>query len=271
MQRIFSFFYFKKATLHYSQYGNGEKVILLFHGFGLDHQLFYPLEELLKEEYTIFNFDIFFHGNSQWKYGSKPITVDFWKEMLGAFLSTNKINTFSLLGFSIGCKHVLPALVDYPSRIDKVILIASDGIKTSIWYKLSVHSYFSRIIFKQLVLKPGYFHSFIKAINFFGIAPKESIRFASSQLTSKEQRNRVYFTWVAYRKLKLNPQKIIDAINEHQIPVEIYLGKHDRIISYEKLNHFITHLKTVKVELLEAGHSNLVSEVVKKLKKERRP
>ena len=57
---------YQSSELYYYREGDGNKVILLFHGFGQDHKAFDSWIDVLESDYTIFAFDLFFHGNSKW-------------------------------------------------------------------------------------------------------------------------------------------------------------------------------------------------------------
>src|SRR5690242_12625904 len=92
------------STLFYERKGNGRKTLLLFHGFGQDHATFNPLMEQLKDEYTFYSFDLYFHGKSNWTNGEVPLEKHEWKNIINAFLKENSIEEFALLGFSLGGK-----------------------------------------------------------------------------------------------------------------------------------------------------------------------
>ncbi|HEY5824200.1 MAG TPA: hypothetical protein VIT44_07545, partial [Cyclobacteriaceae bacterium] len=64
---------FKNATLHYIKSGSGPKSLLLFHGFGQDHRSFDDLTIVLAGEYTLYSFDLFFHGESSWRNDEEPM------------------------------------------------------------------------------------------------------------------------------------------------------------------------------------------------------
>ncbi|HEY3430506.1 MAG TPA: alpha/beta hydrolase, partial [Cyclobacteriaceae bacterium] len=91
MQRIPHTVQFKNAILHYDVTGNGEKTLLLFHGFGQNKTSFYELAEVLADRYTLYIVDLFFHGESEWPYGEQPLEKEFWREILEAFFRKHQI------------------------------------------------------------------------------------------------------------------------------------------------------------------------------------
>lgn len=259
-ERKFYFFAHENASLRYSLYGSGPAVLFCFHGFGLSGKIFYELEEYFAERCTIYNFEIPFHGESKWRKGEEPITIEFWKEWLGAFCSEKNIHTFSLLGYSIGCRLVWASIQAFPERVNLATAIAPDGIRNSLWYTLATNTMLTRAIFKRSLLK-NYIDTLLKLGRFLQLAPKMLIRFAESQLQTEEQRTRVYYTWVTFRKLKADNARLAKIINEQNIDLTIYLGAQDRIITYEVVYPLLEKLERKNWITLPSGHSNLVAAV----------
>ena len=81
-------FRFGNSLLNFSVLGSGKQVLLMFHGFGQDHTAFHAIEKPLAEQYTLYQFDLYFHGNSTWGDGEKPLEKSYWHEMLQTFLTT---------------------------------------------------------------------------------------------------------------------------------------------------------------------------------------
>src|SRR5436190_11038806 len=124
MHRKYSSLEYKKAQLHYSEFGRGNKVLICFHGFGQTSVHFHEMEDVFKEEYKIYSFDLFYHGKSFWHDKDTPLSKDFWRELMQKFILEKNIDRFSLLGFSMGGKFVLATLEKFSAKIDKIILIA---------------------------------------------------------------------------------------------------------------------------------------------------
>ena len=152
MERSSHRFNFKHASLHYTKYGVGEKALFCFHGFGLTGEAFFELEEVLSKEYTIYNFDLFFHGKSEWHAGDKMLTPAFCKELFSSFLSEQKINQFSLLGYSIGARIVWTLVLEFKNQVKEIIVLAPDGITISNWFKIATRTLVNRKLFKYAVL-----------------------------------------------------------------------------------------------------------------------
>jgi len=132
------------SELFYFKEGAGNKTILLFHGFGQDHRAFESWNESLKNEYTIYTFDLFFHGNSRWQ-NNRALEKEDWKKVLQLFFDREKIEDFEIAGFSIGTKFVLAAMELFPDRVKRIILIAPDGISANLLLAQGSCDLYSRV------------------------------------------------------------------------------------------------------------------------------
>jgi pimeloyl-ACP methyl ester carboxylesterase len=267
MHRQYHFFEDPKALLHYSEYGTGKKVMLCFHGFGQTSSHFHELEEVLKNEYKIYNFDLFYHGQSFWHQKDTPISKEYWAGLIRRFLEEKNIRRFSLTGFSIGAKFALSIFEAFPDSIEKVILIAPDGIKTSFWYNLATFPVGARSFFRRMILRPKLYFNIVKFLRFFRFVDAGLLRFANTQMITKEQRRKVYYSWMVFKELKFDLHKIANLFMKHDVRLEMFLGTHDKIITEKNMNLLLNKLKGYDLHLLEAGHSNLIKAVSDFLKK----
>ena len=269
MQRQYHFLEDPRALLHYSEYGSGKKILLCFHGFGQTSSHFHELEEVLKEEYKIYNFDLFYHGQSFWHAKDTPISKEYWAGIIERFLKEKNIDRLSLMGFSMGAKFALSIFEAFPDKVEKLTLIAPDGIKTSFWYNLATYPGWTRSFFRRIILKPGLYFNMVRFLRFFGIVDAGILRFANTQMTTKEQRRRVYYSWIVFKNLRFNMNEIAGLFRKHHGKLEMFLGIHDKIITEKNMNLLLHKLNQYDMHLLEAGHSNLIKAVAEFFKKKK--
>jgi pimeloyl-ACP methyl ester carboxylesterase len=253
-----AYFNFKKTSLAYQKIGEGNKNLLFFHGYGQNHQVFRDKAEALRDSHTCYLFDLFFHGESEWGYGEKVLTQDFWTALLQSFIIEQKIDRFSLVGFSLGGRFVFATLEVFPTKIDEVFLLAPDGVKTSFWYSLATYQIVFRKLFKSMILHPNRFYSIAHFINRVGLVDKGLIRFAESQMKTEEMRNRVYYSWVVFRKLQFYMPTIAKLLNENNIRSWLILGKFDKVITVDNMNRLLKHLQSCELQLLDTGHNGII-------------
>lgn len=263
------FIYLNGSTLHYLITGNGNQPLLFFHGFGQDHSVYLSLIRSLSEDYRLYIFDLYFHGQSIWGKGEQPLEKDEWKETMEVFLRDNGIAEFSLVGFSLGGKFALTTLEFFAGRVRKIFLIAPDGIKTSFWYSMATYPVVLRRFFKGMISNYKRFETLARILASLKLVDKGLIRFADHQMDTEAKRKRVYYSWVVFRHLQFSLKKIADLINECGIETVIIVGRYDKVIAPENMRPFLSSLKNKRFEVLETGHNGLIQQSLPFLRKEK--
>lgn len=246
-----------KPELFYIRIGNGNKNLLLFHGFGQDHAALIDLAEGLAEQYTCYVFDLYFHGKSRWQ-GEKPLEKKEWKNIIGDFLEKNDIKKFSLFGYSMGAKFAFATLESYPQQVEQLILVAPDAIKTSTWYSLATYPTMFRSFFKSMINHHSRFLGIARALSKLKLMDRGLIKFAELQMNTEEKRKRVYYSWVVFRHLVFNMKSIAQLANEYSIEVIIVVGKYDKVIKPENMVRLTRHIPHHRLVVLDVGHNNLL-------------
>lgn len=251
---------FRGATLHYRTYSTGPQVVLAFHGYGQDSSHFQPLAEKT-QDYTLYSFDLFYHGKSRWKDRPEVLQPEEWMTMIAEFLEQKKVEEFSLLGYSMGARFALALVPRFAAQIDKIVLIAPDGIKTSFWYRLTTGPSLVRWIFKKTINQPVYFLQFSKILYRIGLVDKGLVKFARHQMDTAEKRSRVYYSWTVFRKIRPQLDALAKILNRHHIPVILFSGQYDKIIKTKNLDRLARRLQNCQVLELPSGHNYLIAAV----------
>jgi pimeloyl-ACP methyl ester carboxylesterase len=252
----------KNAALSYRKTGTGNNTLLLFHGFGQTHRAFDSLASSLSEKYTLYCFDLFFHGESVWREGETPLEKERWKEIMNEFLLQNSIRDFSVLGFSMGGKFAIATLEAFPNNVKEIFLLAPDGIKTSFWYSLATYPVALRNLFKSLIDHPKRFNTIATWAYRLSLIDKGVLRFVELQMNSEEKRKRVYYAWVVFRHLKFDLEKIAQLVNANSIKLILLAGHYDRIITARNMNRLLRLVNRSNFKVLEAGHNDLIDKSV---------
>lgn len=249
---------FHNHTIHYHRFGHGSKVMLAFHGFGQTGSDLKPLADSLADEYTVYCFDLFYHGRSYWNNKDEAMSKKFWADFINLFTKQQSISTFSLCGFSLGGKFALSTLEAFPEKTEKLMLLAPDGIKTSMWYSLATYPVAFKSYFKSMIVKPHRFFDLLNTINRTGLVEKGIAKFAATQMNTIKKRRRVYFAWVVFKELKFKLHKLGKLINQHNIEVTMYLGTYDKIITEKGMQRLLKYLNDYKLHLIKSGHNQLI-------------
>jgi pimeloyl-ACP methyl ester carboxylesterase len=249
------------ASLKYTIWSGGDKIMLCFHGFGQDHSAFKSVYEAVKGTYTLYSFDAFFHGASEWQRGETPLLTEDWLGFMSAFLEKEQINSFEVMGFSMGGKFALTTAQLFPERTEHLHLLSPDGIKTHFSYRFSGWLIPFRKLFKAQIKNPTAFRRFaliagkLKLINAYGI------RFIDTQLDTEFKRRQTYYSWVVFRHFMPDLQEIASLINSGKAGLTFYLGKYDKVLNKEEMQHLIKLLNDYELIEVESGHSQLIEKV----------
>lgn len=252
--------HYEKSSLHYVIEGSGPKNLLVFHGFGQNRKAFENFSAVLSSEYTLYIFDLYFHGQSHWGYGERPLEKIVWKKTIASFLEVHGITRFSLCGFSLGGKFAIATLEAMPDKVETMMLIAPDGIKTSFWYSLATYPIAFRRLFKSMILHPSRFRALSRALHWLDVMDKGLIRFADHQMDTEEKRRRVYYSWVVFRRLGFDLNWIGTLVNQYSIQLILITGKFDKVIRSKSMHKLLRHVKNYHHEILETGHNGLINE-----------
>ncbi|UOQ74224.1 alpha/beta fold hydrolase [Hymenobacter cellulosilyticus] len=250
-----------KTTLHFRKYGAGPRVVLAFHGYGQNEGHWRGMAAMLGADVTLYAFDLFYHGQSKLAKADAPLRKKRLGELLGQFLSEHNIEHFGLLAFSMGAKFALTAVEHFPDKVEKIWLIAPDGIKTQFWYALATYPPWMRGVLGRAVLRPERLLRFINTLAQRRLVDSGLVRFAEWQLESREKRLRVYRSWVGFRHLVFDTRRLAFLLNQRPTSVTFFLGKYDRVIPHAGLQEFIASLRNAHTVLLEAGHAGLIYDV----------
>ncbi len=255
----------KKIILHYEWYGEGDKTLLAFHGFGQSGVVMQPIAAALDGRYRTCLIDIFYHGKSYWHEGLGPVTKKHWKMIIRQFLEHEEITRFSIAAFSMGGKFQLATVECMPDRVEHLFLIAPDGIKTSKWYSLASYPLLFRNYFRSMIVRPWRFFSLMRFFRSVGILDKGLAKFAETQMDTRKKRRRVYYTWVMFRWLRFDKRKVAGRINRKRITTDIFIGRYDRIITAEGMKKLTNHLNSYELHVLDSGHNQLIQATARHL------
>lgn len=106
-------------TLYYQEKGNKEPFILL-HGNGEDSSYFKHQIDYFSSRYRVIALDTRGHGKSP--RGTKPFTIEQFSCDLYDFMTSRKISSAIILGFSDGANIAMKFALNYPDKVKALIL-----------------------------------------------------------------------------------------------------------------------------------------------------
>lgn len=259
---------YKESTFSYLQFGEGEKLLIAFHGFAIEGKGFLQIKNALIPDYTVVALDLPFHGET------KDVSFSFQKEELIEVVQ-NIICLFpqkkkvEFMGYSYGGRVALGVFSHF--KINKLWLLASDGLEDKWNYNLPIYPLWFRFFIIKKMNNPKWFLKLIDKLYSLGLFPKYTHRFMSRHLGTKENRERLFGTWIFLHEFIINKNKLIRKLEEQQLEVSIIYGTDDTIINPKGGLFLSKKTNLVEVHFVEAGHKilgdNLNSFFEKSLKK----
>jgi pimeloyl-ACP methyl ester carboxylesterase len=247
-------------NLHYKKIGKSDKILLAFHGMGQDFSCFQKLAQTFENQYTTYLFDLPFHGESQ--VNEAIITKEIWKEYLDKFLHENQIQNFSIISFSMGGRFALATLEAFSERIQNAILLAPDGITEDPFYYSATRFNFTRKIFKKILKNNHKFHGFADVLSRAGIVHESVLKFAKMMVDTPEKQEQLYQSWVGFRTLNFDIEKLAQLIDNQQISVQLFMGKYDKLLPIHNVYPLTKRLKNAELITLESTHGRLVDKTI---------
>jgi len=242
---------YKSSLIHYYVFGEGAKTLFCFHGYGEDGTSFAFLEKKLGKTYTLFALDFPFHGKTTWK-EKEPFTPGDLVKILES-IHSNQHNKFSILAYSMGGRAALHLLQQIPHKIERVGLVAPDGLHQNIWYWITTQTSFGNKAFAYTMEKPQWFFWLVNTSGKLKILNKSIIKFVHHYLDDKEQRLLLYQRWTFMRRLKPDLLLIRKTCAEKHTRLQFLFGKYDRIILSKRAGVF-KNAENINIKVINAGH-----------------
>jgi pimeloyl-ACP methyl ester carboxylesterase len=254
---------YKNSTISYCRFGSGPKVAVCFHGYGEDAATFGFLEKFAGNQYSFISIDLPFHGKTEWKEGLNFTDKDLQQiikeipELKNPELKTRNPK-LSFMGFSLGGRIALSIYQAMPEQIEKLILLAPDGLKVNFWYWLATQTWPGNKLFLFTMKHPGWFFGFLKILNKLRMVNASIFKFVNFYIGDKDVRQQLYQRWMALRKLKPNIKRIKLFIQKNDTKVRLIYGIHDRIILPERGEKFKKGIEEqCTLTVIHSGHQVL--------------
>ena len=254
----------KNFALHFQKFGQGEKTLLAFHGFG-QHSGFYAGLAKKMPGTTIYSFDLPFHGKSRWTTEHLSFNKVHFINFTEHFLKRHSIDRFSLVAFSMGARLAFALTEAFPQKVEKLLLISPDGITESPWFRFATRTAAGNFVFRQLAGEKDYTPLLGRLATFLQM-PEKLRKIAIRQIQDRVWRQKIYHSWMVFRRFRLDVEAFASLVNQHQIAVEFILAQKDPVIPWRHVKPLMkktghAHQYTVK----KASHFTVLSRWIEQL------
>jgi len=260
----------RNSRIHYHRWGTGPRLVFAFHGYGESAAAFTFLGEAISDDFTLIAIDLPFHGQTEWNDGLFFDHRDllFVLQGIEATQSSTRPATgdparylpgWWLLGYSMGGRIALQLLQDSPELIDKLVLVAPDGLRLNPWYWLSTQTRPGNILFRATMRRPGWLFLLLRLGNALRLVNPSVYKFTVQYIDDDRVRQELYTRWTTMRGFRPRLAAIAAIIREKKLPVRLVYGRYDRIIRWESAEKFRKRgiAATCHLTLLPTGHQLL--------------
>src|SRR5690606_35857699 len=133
-------------------------LVLCFHGYGETGKAFSFLEKAAADRYSFIALDLPYHGETEWREGLEFTTNDLLTIIQLIKKETGRADDHAiLLGFSLGGRLALQLYEISPQTVNRIALLAPDGLKVNPWYWFATQTILGNRLFALTMQKPGWF------------------------------------------------------------------------------------------------------------------
>jgi pimeloyl-ACP methyl ester carboxylesterase len=264
--------YYHGFKLHYEKSGNGNKVLLVFHGYGQSIETWQNFLQDFENNYCIYYFHLFGHGKSKVDEHAvqRGLSLHDWQSIFSEFLAKESIAKFSLLSYSLGAKLGILTSENFSEIIENTIFLAPDGVKPDYAQILFLRNQLGRWLLKWFQHHPDVLNRSLFLARKAGLINQRAHQYFLQQTETKETRNFVVLIWYAYRKLRPNIHKAMQACLKSGAAFFLFYGNRDSLIHKKYIEEAIG-LRPKELQgfnqQFETGHNLMIPEVKKTLSK----
>jgi pimeloyl-ACP methyl ester carboxylesterase len=243
--------------------GQGPDTLFAFHGFDNDAEDFNVLLPALESRYRLVCVNLFFHGKSRPDIAAEKAVFD-RKELaalFGKLLAELGQERFSLLGFSLGGRICLDLVTDFGGRIDRIFLLAADGLRISPWYRFLTTHLIGRRWFRRATSDPSLFLKLAGIFRKAGMIGEKQYKFAWSYFNTPEKRRKVYDVWMIFRHILPDRRAVCRSILSNGLQLDLVFGRRDTVIPAAHAVRWQRMLESrCRIHLTDDGHNLLKKE-----------
>jgi len=238
------------CTLHYLKRGTGPRLAIALHGFGNDATI---LGFLHHEAYTVICMDLPHHGDSELD-ETAVLDKATMLQIVHQLMAAQGVQQVALAGYSMGGRVALTILEQDPGIVERLVLIAPDGLRFNYFYYFLTRTVTGRFLFRDFVRRGPWYLKCFTWIDRLRLISKSKYKFATQQIQSDEARTFLRKAWQATNQLIPDLDKVSELIRIYHIPVHLLMGAYDKIIPLKHAAAFRKNMPGVVVHSFQRGH-----------------
>ncbi len=208
--------------------------------------------------------ELFFHGGTQWNEPDWPKAED-WEAIIDIVLREfGSPESFTLMGYSLGGRIALYTTSLMPLRVNRLILLGSDGLGMDRFYHFATRNRIGTALFKRFVTKPGFIERPLQWALKRKWISEPLYQFIRVKMDTQEKRQLLYQRWMSTGDLLAPPRKAAGILQEHGIQTILVMGRMDRVIPYHLGERFVQWYSGATLISLDQGH-HIINEELNKV------
>lgn len=237
----------------YTESGEGEDLWVTFHGYGQSADVMERFMQHFRPGSRGVHFDLLHHGETTTE--QESITPSDLADLLAKVLREKGVDRCSMLAFSLGGKVALKLVELMPGKVERMVLIAPDGLKVNPLYRFTANTRFGGWLYARVINDPKNLFTATNVLRRSSILHPKIEQFIHRQLDTREKRERVFNVWRAFRNIIPDLGDIRSKIKRYNISTVLVFGRHDRIIrpSLGRKLDFDDH-PNIRTIIMEKGH-----------------
>lgn len=235
-------------SYHFEYFEGGKGPTVLFiHGFGAQKSSWIPYAKKLASKYKVIALDLPGHGNTPHIEG-QTYDLESLSKTVNQFVQEKKLETFHLIGLSMGGGISSVYAAQYPQKVKSLTLLNPFGVRTPILSQLE------RLIAKgKNLFFPKTIHELDELFHFTTGKPLDWAHHFKEFLLKKMMEKYVFYMQVFRELVQSNPIESI--LPKIQAPTLLIIGGKDRIIHPSSSKIFQKHIPNIHSYIIpEASH-----------------
>lgn len=235
------FINFHNSTIHYTKQGSQTPVLICFHGHGWNCYNFDYIMPELVQHFTVYSFDLFAHGESEWK-EEEEFSQDHFKNIFEIFFKNHDIHQFSVMGYSLGGRWATSLMASYSNQTKAIYLVAADGLKRGTIIDILSRIKQTNKIINYFIKHPKLFLGGIKLGYLMGMIDREARDFYLGKNDTPEKRALILKRIKLCKNLLVPTPELIQKIKDNHISVHLFYGSSDFVMPVLLTNNLVKAL-----------------------------
>lgn len=238
------------GRIFWRKWGEGEHLLICFHGFADSGARFESLAASLPSSFTLVAPDLPWHGKSEWN-SEKLLPADL-KELVHTICSTNGFEKACLLGHSWGGRLLACSLSVLEPLISKAWIVAPGGFVSGLYWGMeNSPDFFRNRLISFAETNIDRFMQIMEILGRVGLFNGAALRYLIASLEKSNHSRQLFPVWKNLVHFKLSPSPL----RHLNVPVFFLLGERDTLLARNKVMNYARQIPSAQFRLLPGiGH-----------------